>query len=311
MNPTDLISQLTHIVVRLECEDLAGRRSYGSGYFFCFCSDGTTEIPCIVTNKHVVKNAVKGSFTLTFKKNDGTPDIGNHEVIEVFSLQRLVINHPKDEVDLVAIPIAPILLNGTRPGKQYFHLALRKENIASAGLLASLSPMEEVVMLGYPNGLWDSKHNMPIVRRGITATHARLPWNGRPEFLIDAACFPGSSGSPVFLANRGSYASSNGGVTLGTRFALLGTLWGGPELTRTGEVVTVEVPTDTKSFSVGTIPMNLGFVIQAEELIHLEEEVRRRADSQPVSPPPPRQVSRNSPCPCSSGKRYKECCGLL
>jgi hypothetical protein len=26
---------------------------------------------------------------------------------------------------------------------------------------------------------------------------------GKPEFVIDAACFPGSSGSPIMVANGG------------------------------------------------------------------------------------------------------------
>ena len=40
---------------------------------------------------------------------------------------------------------------------------------------------------------------MPILRRGTTATPIALNFEGRPEFLIDAAVYPGSSGSPVFV----------------------------------------------------------------------------------------------------------------
>lgn len=52
-------------------------------------------------------------------------------------------------------------------------------------------------MVGYPDGIWDEFNNQPIVRRGITATHPKNDFNGKGEFLIDAVCFPGSSGSPV------------------------------------------------------------------------------------------------------------------
>ena len=51
--------------------------------------------------------------------------------------------------------------------------------------------------------LIDEVNNKPVVRKGITATDIRLDYNGRKEFLIDAACFHGSSGSPVFLRKMG------------------------------------------------------------------------------------------------------------
>jgi len=72
-------------------------------------------------------------------------------------------------------------------------------------------------MVGYPVGIWDSANNMPVIRRGITATHPGKDYEGKSEFMIDAACFPGSSGSPVFLFNLGSYPQKAGGIVIGTR----------------------------------------------------------------------------------------------
>jgi hypothetical protein len=40
---------------------------------------------------------------------------------------------------------------------------------------------------------------MPILRRGVTATHPKINYLGRSEFLVDVAVYPGSSGSPIFL----------------------------------------------------------------------------------------------------------------
>ena len=45
--------------------------------------------------------------------------------------------------------------------------------------LESLDAIEEIVMIGYPNGLWDSVNNMPIARRGITATPVYLNYEGK------------------------------------------------------------------------------------------------------------------------------------
>jgi len=47
---------------------------------------------------------------------------------------------------------------------------------------------------------------------------------GLPAFLIDAAVFPGSSGSPVFLLDRGMYQNRTGGTVVGSRVMLLGVL---------------------------------------------------------------------------------------
>jgi hypothetical protein len=92
------------------------------------------------------------------------------------------------------------------------------------------------------------------------------------------------------------------GVTLiGNRVALLGTLYAGPQHTTTGEIVVVDIPTNTRPVAVGTIPTNLGYVINVGELAVLEEAIRK------VSEMP--RISRNASCMCGSGRRYKNCCG--
>lgn len=70
--------------------------------------------------------------------------------------------------------------------------------------------MEKIVMVGYPNGIWDQRYNFPVFRSGVAATHYRYDWNGRPEFLIDCACFPGSSGSPVLICDVGQVHTKKG-----------------------------------------------------------------------------------------------------
>lgn len=56
--------------------------------------------------------------------------------------------------------------------------------------LGELSAIEDIIMIGYPDGIWDSINNQPIIRRGITATQPKNNFNGKQEFLIDAACSP-------------------------------------------------------------------------------------------------------------------------
>lgn len=298
------IEQLVHSTVRIQCNDGVGNVSFGSGYVFFFCEKEGQSIPCIVTNKHVVIGAQTGSFNFTLKDEDGRAKLGTYEVIALDNLSKCWIPHPNPRVDLAIIPIGEIINKAESEGKSFYYIPLGKSVLADESLLSTLSTMEEIVMIGYPNGIWDSKHNLPIIRRGITATHPKLPLNGEPEFLIDAACFPGSSGSPVFLANIGSFYDQTGALVAGHRVALLGTLYAGPQHTTTGEVVVVEVPTDSKSISVGSIPINLGLVIHASELLDFEQVIEDQLRNEPL-------ISRNSPCKCGSGKKYKSCCGKL
>ncbi|MBA5202875.1 SEC-C domain-containing protein [Pectobacterium aroidearum] len=78
----------------------------------------------------------------------------------------------------------------------------------------------------------------------------------------------------------------------------------GPQHTTSGEIVVVDVPTDTKQISVGSIPNNLGYVIQASELLVLEDAVKQDLQLVP-------KMSRNAPCPCGSEQKFKRCCGVL
>lgn len=155
-----------------------------------------------------------------------------------------------------------------------FSITLNKALIPSTEDLADLGAIEDVIMVGYPIGLWDSINNQPIIRRGSTATHPAMDYEGRREFLIDAACFPGSSGSPVFLYNMGVYTTRDGGTVVGSRVKLLGVLYAGPVHTTTGEVVAVNIPTAQQAVAVSRIPINLGFVVRSERLIELEPKLQ-------------------------------------
>ena len=136
--------------------------------------------------------------------------------------------------------------------------------------MTDLSALEEIVMIGYPIGLWDSINNMPIFRRGITATHPNLDYMGQEVFLIDAACFPGSSGSPVLLYNRGSYPNRQGGIVIDSRINLLGILYAGAQLTVEGEIKVLPVPTQMKPVPITKIPIHLGFVIKAKQILEFK-----------------------------------------
>jgi V8-like Glu-specific endopeptidase len=180
--------------------------------------------------------------------------------------------HPDNDVDLCAMPIAPFVNMAVEKGQNLFYIPFDVSILPSEKQLNELTAMEEILMVGYPNGIWDQINNKPIFRKGITATNPTLDYNGKKEFLIDAACFPGSSGSPVLIFNEGGYRDKNGTLHLGSsRVILIGVLYAGPQHTTTGEIKIINVPVSQVPVAISKIPNNLGLVIKAERIKELEK----------------------------------------
>jgi hypothetical protein len=244
-----MTEHLLHCTVRIETLDADGHQSSGTGFFFRFPAAGNRIVPVIVTNKHVVRGQVRGFFHLTLAK-DGTPDYGRHQRVGVDNFAAKWVEHPDPNVDLAVCPIGPLFNQLARAGKRPFYVGIDKDVIPTADVLADLDAVEEIMMVGYPNGLWDCKNNLPIVRQGITGTPAFIDYNDRPEFLIDAACFPGSSGSPVFIVNQGIVRRKSGTNIGSSRILFLGVLYAGPQVTATGRIVIQAAPTNVQPIPV-------------------------------------------------------------
>ena len=103
------------------------------------------------------------------------------------------IQHPDPSVDLCMLPMGEYLRDKAQEGYRVYTRYVDETLIASRDDIAGLAALEPIVMVGYPTGLLDEKHNLPIFRQGIAATDPRVDFDGRKEFVIDAPCFPGSS----------------------------------------------------------------------------------------------------------------------
>lgn len=266
-----LSEQLAFSTIRIECTLKSGEISTGTGFIFRFADTGTKHVPAIVTNKHVIQDSLEGKFNLTQRDENNSPIISRHHCFIVNNFMSNWIFHPDPNVDLCIMPIYPLLAESEKNGKTFFFISLDKSLIPTPEELSNLTLLEEIVMVGYPNGIWDKLNNMPILRKGITATHPNINWNGKPEFMIDAACFPGSSGSPVFLFNQGSYPVKSGGITIGSRVKLLGILYAGPQCSITGDLEIVNVPTNQRPIAISQIPINLGLVIKSQKLFDFDQ----------------------------------------
>lgn len=221
MNLDDIGTQLLFTTVPIWAE-LEGKVSSGTA-FLCTIEvpgNGGQSIPLLVTNLHVVRNATRVVVEF-IERNGDKPETDKKLLVDI---DPALLEQCSDEnLDLAATPIGPLLNARESDGRPLFIRTIDRSLVPSRSNLHELSAIEEIVFIGYPSGLRDSKNALPLIRRGITSTPVWNDFQGSPSFLIDAGVFPGSSGSPVFIFNQGAYASRNG-LVVGTRILFLGVL---------------------------------------------------------------------------------------
>ncbi len=262
MNISPIQNQLVYTTVRIESTN-GVEKSLGTGFFVNNEKSNTPDI-FLVTNKHVVKDYDKAELVFCALKESLEPDDNNHVTITLNGLQSFCIKH--DTLDICLISMKDIIRVAEEQGRHIFFKSIPMEMFINDDISSKSSAIEDVIMVGYPEGLIDSINNKPVVRKGITATSFNLDYEGRREFVIDAACFHGSSGSPVFLDQTGLYQEqSENGITIGVRhsYYLLGMLWGVPAVTVKGELKIVDIPTERKVVSETELMTNLGYVIKS------------------------------------------------
>ena len=289
---------LSYLTVRLSCVRGDGVVSCGTGFFYDIpnIADKSLYIPVIVSNRHVVENTLETIITLTLA---GTNSFPSSEVRTLRIDNRAFpwINHPDASVELSVLPLAPVLRHMKAQGNTPFFFSLNSSFIPDEEYLKSITQTDEVIMIGYPGGLWDNVNNQPIFRKGILATSPSKNFGGRREFLIDMPVYWGSSGSPVLLFSEGAFFDRKKGVgakgvMLGGRLKLLGINYATITNTVTGKVVPVPVPTVVENevstsnktnglpsgrpqrFSLEAkmgVPNNIGIIIQASRLKEIEE----------------------------------------
>ena len=251
----------------------------GTGFFFNFLFNKETgmSVPAIITNKHVIKDAIKGRLRFSLRNEDGEPQWGHYYDLTVEDFEKAWILHPEDSVDLCIMPIAEIHKMVHSNGINLHYTALCVDDIPNdQDLKDNYSRVEDITIVGYPDGIWDAANNMPIVRKGITATALQLDFNKDPKFLVDAAIYGGSSGSPVFVFNQGSYSPANGGLVAGSRIKLVGIIHAVAQHTVTGDIRIIDVPVSKAPIVATNIPNNLGVAIHARKLKDFEIILRAR-----------------------------------
>ena len=267
IEPKSPSEQLLFSTLRIE----AGN-SVGTGFFYSVKIDDKSEIPLIITNKHVVGDNKVISFSLHEAKLKDNQSVPAGKFVKV-NYKSQWVNHPNTDIDLCATPLQPLI--NQISGKSIYYIKLTEDLIWSNDKLDELSAVEDVLMIGYPIGLWDHVNNLPLIRRGITSTHPAIDFQGKSYGVIDIAVFPGSSGSPVLVVNEGSYGTRTG-LSLGSRVIFLGVLQSGPVYNTEGEIVIKTIPTAKHALANTKVMVNLGYYIKSKEIIELGAEFKRQ-----------------------------------
>lgn len=260
-------------VCRIEAIYPNGSRGTGTSFFHVFNpnEDRTKGALCLVTNKHVIDGASTLRFFFCGKTDEGQRD-GTKLIKAEFSAAQIYVFYHEDDLDLAIIPIIPILETLKSRGIEPFYNFGVSTTERMSEMLEEIGTVENIHLVGYPIGIYDPANNQPIIRGGITATPYKQNYRGKPEFLIDCACFPGSSGSPVYLANFGTILSrKTGTASFGYQFILLGILYAGPMYTAQGDIEIDPAPTSLGTRISAQVPINLGVCIKATELDKFEK----------------------------------------
>jgi len=221
VNLNDLSTQLLFTTVPIWVRSSKGT-STGTGFIYNVpvSNEPNRSIPLLVTNSHVVDGALDGVIELVERSGD-QPVLQKRVRAQIDG--RVLLARTDAKLDIALIPLGPLLNQLDQAGRPVFFRSLGPDIIPSQAVVNDLAALEEIVFIGYPSGLRDEHNSTPLVRRGITASPVWNDFGNDPVFLIDAGVYPGSSGSPVFIMNQGSYATKEG-LTLGTRLLFLGVI---------------------------------------------------------------------------------------
>lgn len=289
ITPASFTESLMFSTLRVETRNAAGEVGVGTAFFFETELSHDRVLQLLITNRHVVAGAVTGTlrFHLAKSREDFVPSGETFTLTvgeEGNAFESAWVAHPDPTVDLCGLPLWGLLGHLRSQNKRLYFQSVDKSFTYDDMALASLTAVENVIMVGYPIGLDDDVHNLPLVRRGITATHPAVDYRGRRQGVVDMACFPGSSGSPVFLYDSGTYFDKRS-LTLrsGSRQALLGVLFAAPHHTREGTIVVRDIPTAATRrvpIPITSSMSHLGYYIKASQVVRLAEHVRNCAQAQ-------------------------------
>jgi S1-C subfamily serine protease len=244
---------------------LSGLNSDGApvtatGFFYKVLTD-KGEVDLLITNRHVLAAFEKLTLKLIRGGENDSPILGEFVSVEIKDFQNSGwVGHPNPQIDIAVIAVNPFFAPLVAEGSKIFYKTVSPEIVLSDEESEDLDAIESILFVGYPAGIFDTKHHLPLIRRGITASPLSVDFNGIPTFAIDAGVYQGSSGSPVFIWDNGWITDRSGNITTGSRLKLLGVVSENFQRESVGKVETE----DAVQFARYKEAIGLGIVVKAK-----------------------------------------------
>jgi Trypsin-like peptidase domain len=261
----------------------------GTGFIFAFFHSATREYPVIVTNRHVVEPMKSCTFLFHKQLTAIQPDYFGTLPVTISDVSSRRIPHKTQ--DLAIIPIDTYINDLANKGTPPFRVAMTRSNVPNDDELNALNPIEEVLTVGYPSGLTDPLHNLPLFHSGHTATPPFLPfptvvkdpehgdtsYQNDKTFAVDFTTWFGSSGSPVFIYNTRGFTDRSGAMhPLTQRIMLLGIVEGLVSMPVPGAITLNVVPNAIQGTQTVNIPANLGMCLSSSSILDFEQILMER-----------------------------------
>jgi hypothetical protein len=265
IEPISTSEKLMYVTTRIVGLSAAGAPvTTGTGFFYTF-PHAAANGRVLITNKHVIAGSAITQFVVHAAPKQDVQPPKPTELLTVRAKFSDWVPHPNSNIDLCGLAFGdPANPSNLMP----FTSAVTPDILPTPQLLEILGAVEDILMIGYPNGLWDAKNNYPLLRRGITASHPALDFDvdGVATTVIDVAAFPGSSGSPIFIYNNGTVPDKKGNIAIGSRIMFLGVLYKGPIMQSDGRIVVRDIPTAMTPVAQITQMMNLATPLNQKKL---------------------------------------------
>lgn len=188
----------------------------GTGFFYHILDQPVNNGPYsllketyLITNRHLFFASLNDKeifankllFGLKLMNDDKSTIVWDYIEIDKEEIISRTKTEKNPDVDVVAIRIGDLTKKKYSENQYRNHIAFysvtnthfpKKEDD-----IFYMEVGDDVLIIGYPYGYYDSVNLYPIVKSGMIASSLYNDFEGQPCFLIDARLFPGSSGSLV------------------------------------------------------------------------------------------------------------------
>ncbi len=194
--PVDLPATLTQATVQIEQAQPDGSHIVGTGFLINDPRPDGTPRTVLVTANHVLERMSQGEAHIGYRiqGKDGAWSFDPRPIAIRRGKTELWAHHPTRDVAAIVV----------RAPEAFAKAAIPLAWLAGDDTFAQfgVGQGDEMMVLGYPQGLSANSAGFPILRAGRVASpieRAALS----PTFLLDFRVFPGNSGGPVFIADSG------------------------------------------------------------------------------------------------------------